>query len=114
MAPTGDARGSIGSVRYYQIASRRDHTRDLMSSPAAALHGNAETRRIVSGSSLLVLTLSLLDLVGWWAHIPLLTSVLPGYATMKPNTALCLGLLSLAFILELNRGRPAWPQAAAA
>ncbi len=85
-----------------------------MSSPAAALHSNAEARSLVFGCSLLVLTLSVLDLVGWWAHIPLLTSVFPGYATMKPNTALCLGLLALAFLLEARRGRPAWSQVAAA
>ena len=83
-----------------------------MSSRATVLRDEVETHRVVLGSSLLVLTLSLLDLLGWWAHLPLLTSVVPGYATMKPNTALCLGLLALAFLLDLGRGRPAWRQAA--
>jgi PAS domain S-box-containing protein len=30
----------------------------------------------------------ILVMVGWWLHIPLLTSIVPGLATMKPNSAL--------------------------
>ena len=45
---------------------------------------------------IVVLVLSAADLVGWWFHIPLLTSAIPHYATMKPNTAVCLFLLALS------------------
>jgi signal transduction histidine kinase len=62
----------------------------------------AATRlRLTTGNSLSLLSLlvATADLIGWLCHIPLLTSVLPGYATMKPNTAICLGLLALASLL---------------
>lgn len=47
-----------------------------------------------------VLLLSSAALGGWYLHIPLLTSVFPHYATMKPNTALCLFLLAVAALLR--------------
>ncbi|ADW67724.1 sensor histidine kinase [Granulicella tundricola] len=43
-----------------------------------------------------VMGLACLDLMGWALHIPLLTSVVPHYSTMKPNTAAGLGLVALA------------------
>lgn len=46
--------------------------------------------------SICVALLASADLVGWFFHIPLLTSAFPHYATMKPNTALCLFLLAVA------------------
>jgi signal transduction histidine kinase len=46
-----------------------------------------------------------LDLLGWRFHLPLLTSILPRYATMKPNTAVCLGLLALAVLLMRRRSQ---------
>lgn len=52
----------------------------------------------------IVIGLASLDLLGWRFHLPLLTSLLPRYATMKPNTAVCLGLL--AFSILLGRRRP--------
>ncbi len=42
----------------------------------------------------LVAAMACLDLLGWLLHVPRLTSVLPHYATMKPNTAVCLMLLA--------------------
>ncbi len=50
--------------------------------------------------SLAVLCLAMLDPAGWVFHIRLLTSVLPGYATMKPNTAIGLGLIAAACLLR--------------
>ncbi|MGQ0845795.1 MAG: PAS domain S-box protein [Sporichthyaceae bacterium] len=59
----------------------------------------------------LVLVLGLAVIVGWYADLPALTSVAPGYASMKPNSALSLATLGLCLLL------PAWrwaPVAAAA
>ena len=44
----------------------------------------------------LVLAMACLDLVGWFLHLPRFTSVFAHYATMKPNTAVCLLLLAVA------------------
>ena len=62
-------------------------------------HQDAEADRLVVTISTVVLVAALLDLCGWWFSIPRLTSVLPHYATMKPNTAACLGLIALGFLL---------------
>ena len=43
----------------------------------------------------LVLLLASASLLGWILHIPLMTSALPHFSTMKPNTALTLGLLAV-------------------
>jgi signal transduction histidine kinase len=50
-----------------------------------------------------VVAIACLDLLGWRFHLPLLTSIIPRYATMKPNTAVCLGLLALAILLKRRR-----------
>jgi PAS domain S-box-containing protein len=55
-----------------------------------------DLRLFVTCLSFIVLTLSCAALAGWWLHVPVLTSMIPNYATMKPSTALCLGLLGLA------------------
>ena len=38
-------------------------------------------------------------LIGWWLHVGVLTGVLPGLVTMKPNTAVCFLLLGIALFL---------------
>lgn len=38
-------------------------------------------------------------LTGWWLHIPVLTSIVLGLVTMKPNTAFCFLLISFALLL---------------
>ena len=43
----------------------------------------------------IILLLAITDLVGWALHLPLLTSVVPRFSSMKPNTALALGLLAI-------------------
>jgi PAS domain S-box-containing protein len=52
----------------------------------------------------LAMAVGALVLVGWALGVRTLTSVMPGYTTMKPNTALCLVLAGLA--LWLLRLRP--------
>jgi signal transduction histidine kinase len=49
------------------------------------------------------LAMALLDLVGWIFYLPLLASIFPHFATMKPNTAVCLGLLAIAVLLKQRR-----------
>jgi PAS domain S-box-containing protein len=41
----------------------------------------------------------ILVLASWWLHFPFLASITPGVATMKPNTAVCFLLVSLALLL---------------
>ncbi len=65
--------------------------------------GTAAVSRFVVILPGLVGTMAALDLVGWIFHLPLLTSVFPHYATMKPNTAVCLGLLASACWLRTRR-----------
>lgn len=45
-------------------------------------------------------------LFGWWLSKPLFTNLLPGFGTMKPNTAVCFlfGGVSLAGLLAQSRG----------
>jgi len=57
------------------------------------------TRGWVLVSASVVMGLVCLDLLGWVLHVPLLTSFVPQYATMKPNTAVCLGMLAVAACL---------------
>lgn len=61
-------------------------------------HARASSAAVVL--NLCVLLFSSVDLVGWWFHIPLLTSAIPHYATMKPNTAFCLFVLAVTALLR--------------
>ena len=45
----------------------------------------------------------ILSLVGWWLSLPVLTSVVPGLATMKPNSAVCFVMLGASVCLIRNR-----------
>jgi PAS domain S-box-containing protein len=42
---------------------------------------------------------SLVVMVGWWLHIVILTSIVPGLVTMKPNTSACFILAGIALWL---------------
>jgi signal transduction histidine kinase len=61
------------------------------------------SRAVTTWLASTVLAVACLDLFGWRFHVPLLTSILPRYATMKPNTAVCMGLLALAILLKRRR-----------
>lgn len=50
-------------------------------------------------SGLLIATLGLLNIVGWYLHIPALISVIPGYINMVSNTAICFILSGLALVV---------------
>lgn len=54
--------------------------------------------RLTGALAAVVLVAAALVLIGWLADVRALTSVLPGLATMKFNTALCLGLLAIALL----------------
>jgi signal transduction histidine kinase len=60
--------------------------------------------RLVVALAVTVLAVACLDLAGWWLHIPLLTSILPDSATMKPNTARCLIALVISVLVLRERG----------
>jgi signal transduction histidine kinase len=65
--------------------------------------GVAAARGLASFAGALGLT----ALLGWWLGVPALTSVVPGYVSMKPNTALGLMLAGGAlWLLAPLRGQP--------
>jgi PAS domain S-box-containing protein len=55
------------------------------------------------GIALLVLGVSVI--LGWILHIPSVTSIIPGSATMKPNTAMGFLLTGMALMLQAHPGR---------
>ena len=63
----------------------------------------AYARRISHALAWAVTAVTLVVFVGWFAQVPTLTTVVPGYVSMKPNTALCLLLLAQAIIVAEAR-----------
>ncbi|HLP19723.1 MAG TPA: PAS domain S-box protein, partial [Chitinophagales bacterium] len=55
-----------------------------------------------------VLVVGCAVIAGWLFHISALTSILPGYTTMKFNTATCFILLSLSLFYYTGRFSPRW------
>jgi len=51
-------------------------------------------------------------MLGWWLGLPLLTSVLPGWPSQKPATALMGMLIGAALALLASRDGPGWARAA--
>jgi PAS domain S-box-containing protein len=70
-------------------------------------------QKVIRALSLIVVGFSLLVLVGWVLQLQPLTALLPGFATMKANTAVALALLGLASYLR-TLGRLAWSRGLAA
>jgi signal transduction histidine kinase len=60
--------------------------------------------------SLIVAIISFLVIFGWILNMPLLKSVLPGYETMKFNTALCFILISTTLFLQIINSNRTWHQ----
>jgi len=64
--------------------------------------------RTVSVATILV---GVLVLVGWWLHLPSLTRILPGLATMKPETAICFLLSGVCLLMiQLPAGESGNPR----
>jgi diguanylate cyclase (GGDEF)-like protein/PAS domain S-box-containing protein len=61
-------------------------------------------QRVGRIGALLVGAIGALVLVGWYAGVPALRTVLPGYASMKPNTAVALVAIAVAVVM-MDRGR---------
>jgi PAS domain S-box-containing protein len=59
---------------------------------------------LARGASLLIVMVGAVVLLGWMLHVPIVTSVLPGSVTMKPNTALCFVLAGLSLWLSRAPG----------
>jgi PAS domain-containing protein len=71
-------------------------------------------RKFTLGVSVFSISLGLLVLVGWALGLTQLTVVLPGLASMKPNTAACLALCGLSLwcwcadASKKSRGKTTW------
>lgn len=63
----------------------------------------ANRNTLLIGSSITVMLLGILVMLGWVFNIPFFTSVFHGFATMKFNTALSFFLSGLAFYLILRQ-----------
>ena len=62
--------------------------------------------RFAQGMGMLTVLLGLIVLAGWAFHIESLKTVLPGYVSMKANTALCFALSGTALLIGyLSRPR---------
>ncbi len=61
--------------------------------------------RLIITICVAVITVGVLDLVGWWLHMPRLVGLFAGYATMKPNTALLVFLLACSVLATRRGGR---------
>ena len=57
-------------------------------------------------ASLLIVAVGVVVLLGWMLHLPMVTSVLPGSPTMKPNSAFCFVLAGLSLWFSCARTGP--------
>lgn len=63
--------------------------------------------KAVTAAGLLSLATGISVMIGWRFDIPLLVTMVPGFASMKFNAAICFALLGAAFLLTQNRSTPA-------
>jgi len=59
--------------------------------------------KVVTGGGLLSLATGIAVMIGWEFDLPLLVTVLPGFASMKFNAAICFVLLGVGLLLIQNR-----------
>lgn len=69
------------------------------------LESNRYSKGIVAVSAAVAL-LSFMVLLGWGFNVPLFKSVVPGYITMKANTAVCFLLMAVSFLLQVYSTKP--------
>ena len=62
-------------------------------------------RAFIIPVTILVVIMAVMVMIGWINHIDILTTVLPGYAAMKFNTALCFILLSCSLMCAVIHPR---------
>jgi PAS domain S-box-containing protein len=90
------------------VAARPIHT--STGQPASALSDPRLVRRLnrfISFASVAAITVGLLGLIGWKLGIPVLKSVIPGEAVIRPNTAVGLMLTGLSlWLLQQPDDRP--------
>jgi hypothetical protein len=60
--------------------------------------GGLKRQRASEMAGFATAAIAAMALIGWWAGLPLLSSWVSGFATMKPVTALCLIVLGLALM----------------
>ncbi len=61
---------------------------------------------IIRGAGILAILASALVLGGWFINIPVLKTVLPGFAAMKPNTSVCLFLTGVCLLTHRSQQGP--------
>ena len=88
------------------VVKRRSEIRSESRPQSAILPEPTRLARPVLGMCFLVILLGSLDLGGWLFHIPILTSLLPHYSTMKPNTAATLVLLAVGLVMRSRNDGP--------
>ncbi len=81
---------------------------DRLLATGPAWRGRAAPLPLARLAATVVAAMGAIVLVGWWTHTPLFTSLVPGYVTMKPNTALAL-MLGAAALGISGTPRPSAP-----
>lgn len=66
-------------------------------------------RRITSVAGTVTIAIGCIALLGWLLSTPILTTFLPGLATMKANTALGIVLIGSALVATAGAARSLWP-----
>jgi PAS domain S-box-containing protein len=60
--------------------------------------GSLKRKYASQATGFVAVTIAAAALIGWWAELPFLSNWGPGFAAMKPMTALCLAALGLALV----------------
>jgi signal transduction histidine kinase len=73
--------------------------------PLSGLAGDSGPERLAALLCVIVVTIASVDLLGWAFHIPVLVTFSANFATMKPNTALCVMMQAYAVASDVAQGR---------